>query len=59
MKANRTWAAKNNFGPQASHQLNPALGRPSDSWSKGRWFASRPGRYQVNYRSTQPSIPPG
>jgi len=20
----------------------------SDSWSKGRWFDSRPGRYQVN-----------
>jgi len=30
----------------------------SNSWSKGRWFDFRPGRYQVNW-STQPSIPPG
>jgi len=24
-------------------------GSASDSWSKGRWFDSRPGRYQINY----------
>jgi len=43
-------------------QIKVVSGWTSDSWSKGRWFDSRPGRYHVNYVNSafySIPVPPG